>query len=155
MDTVRASNDFKLEILPTKNAQNELWLRTVITIDGTELFPNDCVEIVQLVASLYEPSGYFIFTCSCGEPGCAGWFQPVRVTHDFDQVLWNTARGHNEFHWRFSKRQMYTQVLCELEKVFPKLSYSVQYGWLNLDHEQTDLSEITKRLEQLRANPIQ
>ena len=39
------------------------------------------VDLNQLRSSLDDNGTFFIWTCSCGTPGCAGLFHGIRVSH--------------------------------------------------------------------------
>lgn len=46
------------------------------------------VDLAELERSFTEDGDFFIWTCSCGAPGCAGCFFGVRVQHNGDTVKW-------------------------------------------------------------------
>lgn len=45
-------------------------------------------DLGELLSSAQVPGNYFIVTCSCGIPECAGIYEPVRVTHTKDDYVW-------------------------------------------------------------------
>ena len=46
------------------------------------------VDLLQLALSLQADGEFFILTCTCGVPGCAGLERGVQVTHDDKNVHW-------------------------------------------------------------------
>jgi len=46
------------------------------------------VDLGQLALSLQGDGEFFILTCTCGVPGCAGLESGVQVTHDHKNVHW-------------------------------------------------------------------
>jgi hypothetical protein len=65
---------------PSSNPHSNAW-RHRISIDGQVISSGYCIDMVQLVESFCGSGDYFILTCSCGEPGCAGLFIPFHVEH--------------------------------------------------------------------------
>ncbi|MCO6046764.1 hypothetical protein NG895_22940 [Aeoliella sp. ICT_H6.2] len=47
------------------------------------------IDLAQLKSSLNNDGTFFIWTCSCGAPGCAGMFDGVRVSHRGDVTNWH------------------------------------------------------------------
>jgi hypothetical protein len=47
------------------------------------------VDLNQLRSSLNGTGNYFIWTCSCGYPGCAGLVNGVDVTHSNGKTIWH------------------------------------------------------------------
>ena len=47
------------------------------------------VDLNQPKSSLDEDGTFFIWTCSCGTPGCVGCFDGVRVTHSDGVTSWH------------------------------------------------------------------
>ncbi len=47
------------------------------------------VDLIQLRSSLDESGTFFIWTCSCGAPGCAGRFDGVQVSHSDGITTWH------------------------------------------------------------------
>ena len=48
----------------------------------------DSFDILNFITSLYRDGNYFIFTCDCGEPGCGGWWDPIKVKTENNEVTW-------------------------------------------------------------------
>jgi hypothetical protein len=42
----------------------------------------------ELINSLYNTGRFFIFTCDCGDAGCAGWFKGILVDKMDDSYTW-------------------------------------------------------------------
>jgi hypothetical protein len=74
---------------------NEGNLDIILKIDGkpfNEYFNISnvgfCLSPQELIISLHNPGRFFIFTCDCGDPGCAGWFKGVLVEETGDSYTW-------------------------------------------------------------------
>jgi hypothetical protein len=157
-------NDFKLEIeFHPSRRSSEHYFSTKIYVDGVMTFPDngDCVDLLAVVDSLYAPGRYELFTCSCGVSGCAGWDNDIVVDHNGPDALWSHDSPNSRFlDKRFSRLQMHTELLRELEQVVPQLRIITKIqtpeGWkpipphANIDHEQSDINQIADRLYRLR-----
>ena len=60
-----------------------------LRVDGTRLGEGYVLDIRRLAEALTSEGEHFIFTCGCGEPGCAGIHEGVRSRLAGDQVLLN------------------------------------------------------------------
>jgi hypothetical protein len=70
-------------------------LNIILRIDGkpfNEYFhisnTGFCLSPDEFINSLYNPGRYFIFTCDCGDPGCAGWFKGIQVDATAEYFTW-------------------------------------------------------------------
>lgn len=68
------------------------YLITRIWVDGAHLDEPHPIHLPLLIQSLHEPGAYDIFTCDCGEGGCAGIFEGIHVTHEGELVHWDFRR---------------------------------------------------------------
>jgi hypothetical protein len=59
-----------------------------ILVDGEPLREGPAVDLAELARSVDSVGEYLIFTCSCGEAGCAGIRRGVDVFHHGGQVYW-------------------------------------------------------------------
>lgn len=62
-------------------------LTATMMIDGKS-FGEDYVDLIELKKSALGSGAYDLQTCGCGEPGCAGFFEPIFVEHLGDIVRW-------------------------------------------------------------------
>jgi hypothetical protein len=62
-------------------------LTATMMIDG-KYFGEDYVDLIELKKSALGSGAYDLQTCGCGEPGCAGFFEPIFVEHLGDIVRW-------------------------------------------------------------------
>ncbi len=62
-----------------------------VVIDGTVLtaFDYGPIDLSEFERSLAADGTYFIWTCTCGVPGCGGHFNGVRVKHANGVVHWH------------------------------------------------------------------
>lgn len=58
-------------------------LIAVLEFNDSQTDPDDPghIDLNQLRSSLDENGNFFIWTCSCGSPGCAGLFNGIHVIH--------------------------------------------------------------------------
>lgn len=77
-------------------------LVAVLEFNGEQAEINDLeyVDLLHLRSSLDENGTFFIWTCSCGAPGCAGLFEGVRVTHSDGVTSWEDLDGKRAFVFR-------------------------------------------------------
>lgn len=59
------------------------------------------VDLLALRASVAQPGHYFIWTCTCGIPECAGLEAGVAVEHTPATIVWTTAEPPFEEPTRF------------------------------------------------------
>ena len=68
----------------------KLFLKVNLTIDGG--CPLECndddFDIAELINSGKKDGTYFIWTCSCGDPGCGGYFKGIQVTSNDEFIIW-------------------------------------------------------------------
>ncbi len=63
-----------------------------LEVNGIELHPEHQLDLTSLVKSCQWSGGLDIFTCSCGQPGCAGIFQCIEVGHTQDAITWKCPK---------------------------------------------------------------
>jgi hypothetical protein len=75
-----------------------------LVVDGTRLPPFDYgpLDLVALHAACERPGLYFIWTCTCGDPGCGGYFRGVQVTHDGELTHWDNGDAGQRYCFRRS-----------------------------------------------------
>lgn len=61
-----------------------------LLVDGGPITEHEgaTISVSQLDASARGTGEYWILTCSCGEPGCAGVLHPIRVSHAGPTIVW-------------------------------------------------------------------
>lgn len=85
----------------------------MLRIDGEVLNLGYVMCEDELVRSLEKPGDYWLLTCTCGEPGCAGLFSPFEVEHLDDGVIhWHVTDPGPERDFYFSR----DQAIRELQK---------------------------------------
>lgn len=68
-----------------------------------------------VVESFFTPGDYYLLTCSCGEPGCAGLFEPFHVAHLGDGIIhWHFVQPEPEREAYFSSSQAIHSLLSGL-----------------------------------------
>ncbi len=81
-------NSLKLEAVEEhyKNPESVI-LYPSLTIDGIEC-TKLAIDIVELAKSVHQNGQYYIFTCGCGDSGCAGINNGVTVVTDGGYTVW-------------------------------------------------------------------
>jgi hypothetical protein len=71
-------------------ADKKLYLAFSVQIDGGSPLQNtdDDFDIVESILSTRKDGNYFIWTCACGVPGCAGYFNGIQVCTEGDSTYW-------------------------------------------------------------------
>jgi hypothetical protein len=59
-----------------------------LKINGVEFHPEHPLDLTSLVKSCQWSGELDIFTCGCGQPGCAGIFQGIEVGHSHKEITW-------------------------------------------------------------------
>lgn len=135
-------NTFELKIIdsdgtssePSRMVAQEIW------IDGIHLDEPHVVDVCELVRSIFRPDEFFFFTCTCGEPGCAGIWEGFNVRHVPGKILWRFRRPVKEPHSDQTEEELGQQTSC---------TNAVEYEF---DREQF-VSALDQGLRELRAKP--
>lgn len=59
-----------------------------VLINGENLAPENPIDLRQLAKSCQLPGEFYIVTCGCGEAGCAGIEDGIRVSHFPNRISW-------------------------------------------------------------------
>jgi hypothetical protein len=94
-----------------------LYVFAELTIDGLSPVKNneDAVDLFELFESVSKDGNYFIFTCSCGVAGCAGYFNGISISTKNEITTWNDVDGGKGY--SFSK----SQILDEIKKCYEEI----------------------------------
>jgi hypothetical protein len=87
-------NQLDLQLKAHKSESDELsYLVVEIVVDGEIIanFNAFATDLIEFERSTREPGDYFIITCWCGDPLCAGVGAPVHVRHEKMVVHWRLA----------------------------------------------------------------
>lgn len=107
------------------------YMRFNISIDGKSLDnKNLVVEMKLLKDSTHEGGKYYIFSCICGEYGCAGFAEPVSIKHvicENGKIYVDWSYGFDEpryarFEMEQYKNEIYSAIAKahELARKFPE-----------------------------------
>jgi len=72
-----------------------------VALNGEVLEAGFALDISALYNSAQESGEFFIWTCECGIPECAGIYHGIRVTHAAHTVVWQAPRRPFEVATRF------------------------------------------------------
>ena len=76
---------------------------TRILIDGDHFGQEYAIDFIELARTGIADGEYFFLTCGCGEPGCAGLFEPIKVTSDAEKIHWHVTKPEPERWFTFTK----------------------------------------------------
>lgn len=85
----------------------DVWMQSdlVVFIDGNKIYTEDeIVDDEALSQSIENEGEFFIFSCCCGIPSCAGWHNGIESRQDDELVLWRNP--YNGDSWRFDKASL-------------------------------------------------
>jgi hypothetical protein len=73
------------------------------------------LDLVALRASAKVPDKYYLWSCTCGIPECAGIWEPVAVTHEAETISWHcNARPLEDFGMLKFDKATYQHALTRL-----------------------------------------
>lgn len=67
-----------------------------VVIDENTFEPDLTLDWRELFLSLRFSGEFFPLTCSCGEPGCAGVWEGIRIVHSPGMVVWDVNVPYSE-----------------------------------------------------------
>lgn len=70
------------------SGDQQMTIEPQILVDGLPFHADYTVDIFEATASCRKEGEFFIFTCGCGVPGCAGIYQGVEVLHNDHLIFW-------------------------------------------------------------------
>ncbi|NOQ75906.1 MAG: hypothetical protein GQ574_28125 [Crocinitomix sp.] len=97
----------ELVVLAARSGQQSIQMEggLEIRINGVKPYEDgDVIDCSQLSDSLNSPGSYFIFSCSCGFPGCAGYEHGIQVLYEEDKVIWKDCDSDKT--WCFDRQKM-------------------------------------------------
>ncbi len=97
----------KLRLEP-RRIDNDISFR--LTIDEEEPYAGT-IDIGALLRSTVRSDEHWIFTCTCGEPGCAGIWLPVIVVNDGPYTLWKAYYAKRRRIFLFDRREYRDEIL--------------------------------------------
>lgn len=88
----------KVRLERDKEKPEDGFLDFLLTVDGQYLHEEaQWVDPVDLAMSVGMTGQHFVFTCSCGDPGCVGIDEGIHVTHTEREVRWKVR---NPLSWK-------------------------------------------------------
>ena len=86
-----------------------------LMIDGELINTENCVDLSELVNSIFDSGEFFILTCDCGEAGCTGLHKGILVKHVQHTICWTMIVHDNQKEFVFD-RQQYKQTIQQFFK---------------------------------------
>lgn len=78
-------------------------------INGEQILSDYPINIYCLEESLKKSGEYYLFTCSCGDPGCAGIHELHKVLVKDNSIIWSILKP--EFlYFEFDKEQITEEI---------------------------------------------
>lgn len=81
------------------NPDEDLMVYDVFSVDikvnDKKFIPrNVCVISLDISQRVSEEQSLYIYNCSCGIPGCAGIWSPIKVSKTIDNIFWKMNKHH-------------------------------------------------------------
>lgn len=73
-------------------------LKLSVLINGLNVSPENVIDLEELIASLKSSGNFKIVTCVCGQAGCIGESQGVKVIHDSTKINWQIPTTNSYSH---------------------------------------------------------
>lgn len=110
----------------------EMSLVVSLSIDG-RLLPSPHLGLLELLASVSRSGEYGIFTCSCGNAGCADVWRKVVVVHEGAFTIWKAYGLNPRRIFVFDRNQYRAEILAKLKQFMAehKLIPRVNGAYLN------------------------
>lgn len=105
-----------------KNKQGAYYLIFEILVNGQRLtdFTYYAVNLEELIQSIDRDGQFYIITCWCGVPECAGVTKGVNVSHNQDLIRWTVTQPEPSRTLTFTKK-MYENAIRTAVKQGKKL----------------------------------
>ncbi len=102
-----------------------------------QLYPEEFGKSVKFLAKCKEgqKANFFIFTCTCGDPGCAGWFDGVRVEKRGEEVMWTFP----DLEQKFKSQTIVVFPIAEYRAFWNRFQKAIKLHKDNKDSEIVDL----------------
>ena len=119
-----------------KNIGSYEYYDVIVLVDRKEI-PYDILNgVAPIAASQVDNIEFDLFTCDCGEPGCAGFMDPILQEKTKDTVIWRLdgkyERLFGSSQLTFNREQFET-TFNELYKTIKNLEDNKVYLWNMLD----------------------
>jgi hypothetical protein len=128
-------------------------LAPVVCIDSRSMLDRFTLDVRELVASTGRNGEFWLFTCGCGTPECAGIYHPVELLHAPDDVIWRvpfpmTQSGREDPSCReyVFQRQAYFDIvgsaLAQAKGLAEKFSGDVDVGPYGFEVEELQMLSV-------------
>ena len=108
-----------------------------IFIDGERFGRGYATDFIELACSGVSDGDYFLLTCGCGEPGCAGLTEPIEVRSDEEKVYWHVIQPAPERWFTFTKSDYRKELKRMVTSVFELSKRSASHiGYYGFDRER-------------------
>jgi len=106
--------------------EGKLFVKVNLLIDG--ICPLQCndddFDIGELINSVKRDGTYFIWTCSCGTPGCAGYFKGITVEEYNCYTLWTDSDLNKKYKFKTEELKAEIQSLYDEVLKWDKIAIS-------------------------------
>lgn len=124
---------------------DNLYFVSIILVDGEPIadFSYYATSLTELKNSLKHNGNYFILTCWCGVPDCAGIDWGIQVIHHQNTVKWTITQPKPHRIFTFSANDYKTVITKGIEQIKQDLANL----WFTETRKQNNKLEIVPRWE--------
>ena len=112
------------------------------------------VDYSALARSARYGGNFFIFTCGCGDHGCAGIDAPIKVVHQGDTLSWHITEPLPERHLTFSRAAYRAEALRFLQEAHDRVEVPEDLDNYPFGHYGFTPAHLNDCLELLRLSRI-
>ena len=105
----------ELRIHRQKEGRSVRWVEE-LRVNGAVVASGFAWDYLALARSTASGGDYWLMVCGCGEPGCAGLVDPVRVENDDEVISWHIVAPSPERRFRFSAAQYRSAIFGGLQR---------------------------------------
>ena len=140
----------KLSRLRIENVVSEKAVKLQLLVDGQEPYPGT-IDAGNLLRSTIQSDEYDIFTCTCGEAGCAGIWRGVIVVNEGPYTLWKAyfAKGRRIF--VFDRSRYRREILLKVKEAVDYVKCE-KAQWI-IPYQQGGISYLKEVLHQAEESP--
>ena len=118
--------DFDL-VLSTSDGDDYLIVALKVNEGSLTDFSYFATDLHELIASKEADGEFYIITCWCGDPGCAGIWQGIRVRHDSGMVQWHVLEPLPVRQYAF-RREAYDETIRSIIKQGKRLLFQRRHA---------------------------
>lgn len=126
---------FTIEDLESSAGDTTKFLVPTLMVDDKVINEGFALDMRELANSCRADGEFFILTCGCGEPGCAGIFEGIAVSHQDGEVIWGvpypikstTSEKSEYIEYRFDRCSYVDAIVKGIDEGKNLLRYADEY----------------------------